>query len=207
MDWPLRGRGRHGGSAANVRTGRRARAQNPRNRFRHQGASARCTAEAGERRKRRGRTRAVRLCHGAPYVFSRLSCERPQPYSAGHDPPTHRLAYLSCSVLGMCLVARGEAGSPSSYLIAVSNEKSGDVTFIDGGSRQVVATVAVGHRPRGIHPSPDGRFVYVAISGTEAEGPPEGRGGHGRGRGRRARPATRPLVRAANDAAQTAATS
>ena len=31
----------------------------------------------------------------------------------------------------------------------------------------------VGKRPRGIHSSPDGRTVYVALSGTPIEAPPE----------------------------------
>jgi YVTN family beta-propeller protein len=52
------------------------------------------------------------------------------------------------------------------YQIFVSNEKSGDVTVINGGDFKVVATIPVGKRPRGIQVSPDGRTVYVAMSGT-----------------------------------------
>src|SRR5205823_13676254 len=65
------------------------------------------------------------------------------------------------------------------YLLAVSNEKSNDVTIIDGASGKVVGTVAASPRPRGIHPSPDGKFVYVALSGTAPEGPPANRGPKG----------------------------
>jgi len=59
------------------------------------------------------------------------------------------------------------------YQVWVTNEKGGDVTVIDGASLKVVGTVPVGKRPRGIHASPDGSKVYVALSGTPIEGPPE----------------------------------
>jgi YVTN family beta-propeller protein len=59
------------------------------------------------------------------------------------------------------------------YQIYVSNEKSGDVTVINGGDFSVAATIAVGKRPRGIHASPDGKTVYVALSGTPIEGAPQ----------------------------------
>ena len=60
----------------------------------------------------------------------------------------------------------------TSYQIWVSNERSGDATIIDGADFKVVGTIPVGKRPRGIHVSPDGRKVYVALSGTPIEGPP-----------------------------------
>jgi YVTN family beta-propeller protein len=59
------------------------------------------------------------------------------------------------------------------YQVYVSNERSGDVTIIDGRDHQVLGTVAVGKRPRGIHASPDGRTVYVALSGTPIAAPPQ----------------------------------
>jgi YVTN family beta-propeller protein len=60
----------------------------------------------------------------------------------------------------------------AAYQIFVSNERGGDVTVIDGGDFKVVGTIPVGKRPRGIHVSPDGKTVYVALSGTPIEGPP-----------------------------------
>jgi len=66
----------------------------------------------------------------------------------------------------------GLAQAVARYEIFVSNERSGDVTLIDGRDFHVVATIAVGKRPRGIHASADGRTVYVALSGTPIEGPP-----------------------------------
>ncbi len=63
-------------------------------------------------------------------------------------------------------------GSAAAFVICVSNEKSGDVTIIDGANLQVTSTLAVGKRPRGIHPSPDGKMLYVALSGSPITGPP-----------------------------------
>jgi len=60
-----------------------------------------------------------------------------------------------------------------SYQVYVSNERSGDVTIIEGGSNQVLGTIPVGKRPRGIHASPDGKRVYVALSGTPISAPPQ----------------------------------
>ena len=65
------------------------------------------------------------------------------------------------------------AAHAAGYQVWVSNEKSGDVTIIDGASLKVVGTVPVGKRPRGIHAGVDGKTVYVALSGTPIEGPPE----------------------------------
>src|SRR5579863_1921394 len=59
------------------------------------------------------------------------------------------------------------------YQVYVSNERSGDVTVIDGGDHRVLGTIAVGKRPRGIHASPDGKTVYVALSGTPIAAPPQ----------------------------------
>jgi YVTN family beta-propeller protein len=61
----------------------------------------------------------------------------------------------------------------SGYQLFVTNERSGDVTVIDGGDFKVVGTIPVGKRPRGIHVGPDGKTLYVALSGTPIEGPPQ----------------------------------
>jgi YVTN family beta-propeller protein len=62
------------------------------------------------------------------------------------------------------------AGSPS-YLVFVSNERSGDVSVIDGARDAVVATFKVGKRPRGIHATPDGQRVFVTLSGSPRMAP------------------------------------
>ena len=59
------------------------------------------------------------------------------------------------------------------FQIYVSNERSNDVTVIDGTTFAALATFPVGKRPRGIHSSPDGKLVYVALSGTPPEPPPQ----------------------------------
>jgi len=61
----------------------------------------------------------------------------------------------------------------ANYQVYVTNERSGDVTVINGGDFSVAATIPVGKRPRGIHASPDGKTVYVALSGTPIEAPPQ----------------------------------
>ena len=53
----------------------------------------------------------------------------------------------------------------------VSNEIDGTVSVIDTAVRQLIYTVPVGKRPRGIRVSPDGRTVYVALSGSPIGGP------------------------------------
>ncbi len=73
----------------------------------------------------------------------------------------------------MTLTVLALARADGNYEIYVSNEKSGDLTVIDGARLEAVATIPVGKRPRGIHASPDGRAVYVALSGTPISAPPK----------------------------------
>src|SRR4051812_38309655 len=76
----------------------------------------------------------------------------------------------AAALMGFLLVI--QAAAAADYVICVSNERSGDVTLIDGKSHKPVATIAVGKRPRGIAVSRDGKRLYVALSGTPIEGPP-----------------------------------
>jgi YVTN family beta-propeller protein len=75
--------------------------------------------------------------------------------------------------LGSGAVAVPLAGAAPVYQVYVTNERSGDVTVINGADFSVAATIAVGKRPRGIHVSPDGKTVFVALSGTPIEAPPQ----------------------------------
>jgi YVTN family beta-propeller protein len=50
---------------------------------------------------------------------------------------------------------------------------SGDMTVIDGQTHEVIATVPLGKRPRGIQLSPDGTKLFVALSGSPVAGPEE----------------------------------
>src|SRR6476619_6263329 len=61
---------------------------------------------------------------------------------------------------------KGGARSTGGYRIYVTNERSGDLSVIDSATHEVIATVPLGKRPRGIHASPDGRTIYVALSGS-----------------------------------------
>src|SRR6202171_4081374 len=91
------------------------------------------------------------------------------------------LALLVCSVL-TCTGLMGchsskptteaeSAAASTAPRIYVTNEVSGDLTVIDSGTFKVIATVPLGKRPRAIHPSPDGKTLYVALSGSPIAGP------------------------------------
>jgi YVTN family beta-propeller protein len=54
----------------------------------------------------------------------------------------------------------------SAYRVYVTNETSGDLSIIDPARHEVIATVKLGKRPRGIHASPDRKTIYVALSGS-----------------------------------------
>ena len=58
---------------------------------------------------------------------------------------------------------RATGGDEFAY---VSNEGSGEISVIDVESDSVIGTIDVGTRPRGVRVTPDGRRVYVALSGS-----------------------------------------
>ncbi|RUT80412.1 hypothetical protein EOD14_33690, partial [Mesorhizobium sp. M7A.T.Ca.US.000.02.1.1] len=63
------------------------------------------------------------------------------------------------------ILAAGLTASPASaYTAYVSNEKDNTMTVVDTATMQVVKTVEVGQRPRGITISHDGKFVYLCAS-------------------------------------------
>jgi YVTN family beta-propeller protein len=62
--------------------------------------------------------------------------------------------------------AAGATATSPGYLAYVTNEDSNELTIIDTGSDSVVATVPVGTRPRGVKVTPDGKTVFVALSGS-----------------------------------------
>src|ERR1700724_1902836 len=57
---------------------------------------------------------------------------------------------------------------PPAVRVYVTNEMSGDLTVINGDTQAVIATAPLGKRPRGIQVSPDGKSLYVALSGSPA---------------------------------------
>jgi YVTN family beta-propeller protein len=78
------------------------------------------------------------------------------------------LSGIAFLVAAGALVLRAE--SPS-YSVFVSNERSGDITVIDGSTDTVVATFPAGKRPRGIHATPDGQRLFVTLSGSPRMAP------------------------------------
>src|SRR5438034_11573302 len=62
--------------------------------------------------------------------------------------------------LGMFALIGGQASAFTAY---VSNEKSNTVSVIDTDKFQVVKTIKVGQRPRGIELTQDGKFILVAV--------------------------------------------
>lgn len=99
-------------------------------------------------------------------------------------------ALLSCGVLLLAACGREDtspseaprASEPSSaaqptsssavaYRVYVTNERSGDLSVIDGQTYQVVATMPLGKRPRGIQVSPDKTQLFIALSGSPIAGP------------------------------------
>ena len=55
--------------------------------------------------------------------------------------------------------------------VYVSAEQSGEVVVVDPQAARVVARIAVGKRPRGLKLSHDGKYLYVAKSGSPRGGP------------------------------------
>jgi YVTN family beta-propeller protein len=68
-------------------------------------------------------------------------------------------------------ISSQKASESSAFRIYVTNERSGDLSVIDSSTFQVIATVPLGKRPRGIHAGPDHRFLYIALSGSPLAGP------------------------------------
>jgi YVTN family beta-propeller protein len=69
-----------------------------------------------------------------------------------------------------CTKSHPKAEGPG-FRIYVTNETSGDLSVIDSSTLDVVATIPLGKRPRGIHAAADGHTIYVALSGTPIGGP------------------------------------
>jgi YVTN family beta-propeller protein len=65
----------------------------------------------------------------------------------------------------------GQSARGACAELFVSNEVSGDLSVIDARSVTVVATIPLGRRPRGLKLGPDGRLLYVTLSGALASEP------------------------------------
>ena len=58
----------------------------------------------------------------------------------------------------------GHAAFAVTNRVFVTNERSNDISVINGATLKVEKTVRIGKRPRGIGLSPDGRELYIAVS-------------------------------------------
>ena len=58
------------------------------------------------------------------------------------------------------------AATAPPYRVYVTNEGSGDLTVIAGGTHEVLATIPLGKRPRGVKVGPGGTQLFVALSGS-----------------------------------------
>jgi YVTN family beta-propeller protein len=77
---------------------------------------------------------------------------------------------LVVAVAAACTRQPGETSRPAPVpagpRLYVTNERSGDLTVIDIATRQPIATVPLGKRPRGIRATVDGKTLYIALSGS-----------------------------------------
>jgi YVTN family beta-propeller protein len=85
----------------------------------------------------------------------------PHPFRVG------RVFCVAVSLAAACTVHAAK----TNYSFFVTNEGSGDLSIIDGASHKVTATVPLGKRPRGIHSAPNGRLIYIALSGSPVAPP------------------------------------
>src|SRR5215469_4776801 len=74
--------------------------------------------------------------------------------------------------LGLCSAGLAAASTAYAARAYVSNEDDGTVTVLDTQRLAVVATVAVGRRPRGLALTRDRTRLYVAVSGLPKCPPP-----------------------------------
>jgi PQQ-dependent catabolism-associated beta-propeller protein len=82
--------------------------------------------------------------------------------------------FLGFALVTLCvaipLTSRRAQAHPD-QLVWVSLEESGEVVAIDGTTGAVAERISVGKRPRGVKISPDGKKLYVALSGSPRAAP------------------------------------
>src|SRR5271163_3513370 len=81
------------------------------------------------------------------------------------------ISLAACSSKKAAVPESAPVSESTAPRLFVTNEVSGDMTVIDTGTAQVIATIPLGKRPRGIHASPDHKTIYVALSGSPIGGP------------------------------------
>lgn len=86
-----------------------------------------------------------------------------------------RFVFALLLVLSGCSKSCGQEKAASiaatGPLLYVTDEDKGDVVVIDVASAKVTKRIAVGKRPRGVKLAPDGKTLYVALSGSPRAAP------------------------------------
>lgn len=82
-----------------------------------------------------------------------------------------RICLAAAVALVAVLAPAARAAESSAQRLYVSDERGGNVVIVDPQAGKVVASIAVGKRPRGIELSLDHRRIYVALTGSPAAGP------------------------------------
>lgn len=95
-----------------------------------------------------------------------LACGALLLSACGKQEPTN----IAPSATEASSSARQTPSGPA-YRVYVTNERSGDLSVIDGRTHAVLATVPLGKRPRGIQVSPDRTQLFIALSGSPIAGP------------------------------------
>jgi YVTN family beta-propeller protein len=96
-----------------------------------------------------------------------LGCHRAQPTGAAKQVPW---GTSDKSAPQVAAPAASAIQAPAERLY-VSDEQGGVVIVIDPIAGEVLKQIVVGKRPRGLVPSPDGKLLYVAESGSPPAGP------------------------------------
>src|SRR5215470_6033885 len=79
------------------------------------------------------------------------------------------LIIIACAVIFLSCKSGSVRRPP--VTVYVTNEASGDLSVIDAANNEVIATLPLGKRPRGIQITPDRKNIFVALSGSPIAGP------------------------------------
>src|SRR5438477_11388242 len=87
----------------------------------------------------------------------------------------HMMSWRAAGVvrfsMALSACSRSADRAPSRASAYVSDEEGGAVVVFDTDTNEVKTRIAVGKRPRGLKVSHDGKWLYVALSGSPRAGP------------------------------------
>jgi YVTN family beta-propeller protein len=98
-------------------------------------------------------------------------CNQRRAMPTAACPSRRQTVLLVIATCALSSCSRSLAASAEGEVIFVSNEDSGDISVIDSTAQRVTRAIAVGKRPRGLRINPDGKTLYVALSGSPKAGP------------------------------------